>query len=124
MRTMNGTQAVIVSTDRKSVFVRGTRSAGARWDTQAPRPWLDRPDVESGKRVRVFERPADVFDDIVAPLNDDYSAYLYTHESPTPIPDVYLRDVSTNLSVQLTHTVDTAREVSGEIRKRLAILRA
>ncbi len=124
MRTMNGTQAVIVSTDRKSVFVRGTRSAGVRWDTQAPRPWLDRLDVESAKRVRVFESPADVFDDIVAPLNDDYSAYLYTHESPTTIPDVHLRDVSTNRSVQLTHNVDIAPEVSGEIRKRLVVTRA
>lgn len=122
-RTVNGTQAVIVSTDRKSVFVRGTRSAGPRWDTQAPRPWLDRVDVESAKRVRVFESPADAFDDIVAPLNDDYSAYLYTHESPTTIPDVHLRDASANRSVQLTHNVDIAPEVSGEIRKRIVVTR-
>ena len=69
----------------RRVFLAGTRTPGAKWDTQAPRPWVDKVDFETGQRSRVFESPADAYDEIVAPLDDDYSQFIYTHESPTMI---------------------------------------
>ena len=59
---------------------------GANWNTQVPRPWVDKLDFESGKRDRVFDSPANEPDEFVTALDDDYSAYIYTRESPTMSP--------------------------------------
>ena len=88
----------------KSVILQGTKNPGAKWSTEAPRPWVDKVDIETNTRSRVFESPADGFDEIVSPLNDDFTQFLYRHESPTVIPDVYLRDVTANTSKKLNMT--------------------
>ena len=56
-------------------------------------------------------------------LDDDYNSYIYTHESPTTIPDAYLRDVTSGKVVQLTRNKDVAPEVTNAIRKRMTITR-
>jgi dipeptidyl aminopeptidase/acylaminoacyl peptidase len=119
----SGSPVIVVSSDGKSVFVAGTRAPGARWETQAPRPWLDRLDVETAQRTRVFESPADSYEEIVSTLDDDYSSYIYTHESPTTIADAFMRNVKAGTSVQLTHNIDVAPEVTGAVHKRLQITR-
>ncbi|MEO5816295.1 MAG: prolyl oligopeptidase family serine peptidase [Gemmatimonadaceae bacterium] len=119
----HGGQVVVVASDGKSVFVSGSRTPGAKWETVAPRPWVEKLDIETGKRSRVFDSPADGYDEIITSLDDDYTAYIYTHESPTTIPDAYLRDVTTGKSVQLTRNRDVAPEVTNAIRKRMTITR-
>jgi dipeptidyl aminopeptidase/acylaminoacyl peptidase len=47
-----GRTFVVVSSDAKSVAVTGTRAPRAAWASQAPRPWLDRIDIETGQRTR------------------------------------------------------------------------
>ncbi len=119
----NGAPVVIVGTDNKTVYLAGTRNPGANWNTQAPRPWVDKFDFESGKRDRVFDSPASGYDEFVTALDDDYSAYVYTHESPTVIQDAWLRDAKAGTSTQLTHAKDVAPEVSGAQHKRIQITR-
>jgi dipeptidyl aminopeptidase/acylaminoacyl peptidase len=119
-----GIQSVIVSSDSKSVFVSGTRQPGANWQTQGPRPWVDRLDIETAQRTRVFDN-ADpkAYDTFVTSLDDDYSQFLYTHESPTVITDVYLRDAKANASRKITENKDVAPEVTGAVSKRLTVTR-
>jgi dipeptidyl aminopeptidase/acylaminoacyl peptidase len=119
----NGVPVVIVGSDNKTVYLSGTRSPGANWNTQAPRPWVDKLDFENGKRDRVFDSPASGYDEFVTALDDDYSAYIYTHESPTVIQDAWLRDAKAGTSTQLTHAKDVAPEVSGAQHKRIQITR-
>ncbi|MDB4913805.1 MAG: hypothetical protein JWM95_1449 [Gemmatimonadetes bacterium] len=119
----HGVPVVIVSRDGKSAFVSGTRAPGAKWETQAPRPWVDRLEIETGQRTRVFESPADSYEEVVSSLDDDYSRVIINHESPTVIQDAYLRDLTAGTSVQLTHNTDAAPEISAAIRKRLQITR-
>jgi dipeptidyl aminopeptidase/acylaminoacyl peptidase len=122
-RAANGDQVVVVGSDDKTVFVSGTRAPGAKWDTQAPRPWTDKLDFETGQRTRIFESPADAFDEIVTPLDDDYSQYIYTHESPTVIADAYLRDTKAGTSSKLTSNKDVAPEVTMAQHKRFQVTR-
>ncbi len=122
-RGPNGAPVVIVGSDGKTVYLSGTRMPGANWNTQAPRPWVDKLDFESGKRDRVFDSPANGFDEFVTSLDDDYSAYIYTHESPTVIQDAWLRDAKAGTSTQLTHAKDVAPEVSGAVHKRVQVTR-
>ena len=57
----HGEPVVIVGSDNKTVFLSGTRAPGANWNTQAPRPWVDKLDFETGQRARVFDSPADAY---------------------------------------------------------------
>ncbi|HEX4683199.1 MAG TPA: prolyl oligopeptidase family serine peptidase [Gemmatimonadaceae bacterium] len=116
-------QTVMVSSDGKSVYVGGTQMPASKWQTQAPRPWVDRVDIATGERKRVFESPATAFDEVVAPLDDDYNQFIYTHESATTIPDAFLRDVRTGATTQLTHDRDVAPEVTGARHERMQVTR-
>jgi dipeptidyl aminopeptidase/acylaminoacyl peptidase len=122
-RGPNGAQFVVVGSDNKTVFLSGTRSPGANWQTQAPRPWTDKLDFESGQRARIFDSPADAYEQMVAPLDDDYAQYIYTHESPTVITDAYLRDVKAGSSKKLTNNKDVMPEVTGAQHKRFQVAR-
>ncbi len=122
-RGPNGVNVVIVGSDNKTVYLSGTRSPGANWNTQAPRPWVDKLDIESSKRDRVFDSPANAYDEFVTALDDDYSAFIYTHESPTVIQDAYVRDAKAGTSTQITRAKDVAPEVSGAQHKRIQLTR-
>jgi dipeptidyl aminopeptidase/acylaminoacyl peptidase len=122
-RGANGAQFVVVGADDKTVFLSGTRTPGANWPTQAPRPWTDKLDFESGQRARIFDSPADAYEQMVAPLDDDYSQYIYTHETPTVITDAYLRDVKAGSSRKLTDNKDVMPEVTGAQHKRFQVAR-
>jgi dipeptidyl aminopeptidase/acylaminoacyl peptidase len=122
-RGPNGQQFVVLGSDNKTAFVSGTRMPGANWSTQAPRPWVDKLDIENAQRSRIFESPADAYDEFVTALDDDYSQYIYTHESPTTIPDAYLRDVKVGRSIKLTNNKDVAPEVTGAQHKRMQVTR-
>ena len=61
----HGEPVVIVGSDNKTVFLSGTRTPGANWNTQGPRPWVDKLDFETGQRARVFDSPADAYDEFV-----------------------------------------------------------
>jgi dipeptidyl aminopeptidase/acylaminoacyl peptidase len=118
-----GRTVVVVSADGKSVATNGNRSAGANWSTQSPRPWVDKVDIETAQHTRVFESPADMYESFVAPLDDNYSQYLYTRESATTIPDVWMRDVAASTTKKITNNVDVGPQVSGAQLKRFQVTR-
>jgi dipeptidyl aminopeptidase/acylaminoacyl peptidase len=122
-RGANGEQVVTVASDGKTVFLSGVRQPGANWSTQSPRPWVDRLDFENAQRSRLFESASDAYDAFVTPLDDDYTAYIYTHESPTIIRDAYLRDTKTGTTKKLTENKDVAPEVTQAQHKRFQVTR-
>jgi dipeptidyl aminopeptidase/acylaminoacyl peptidase len=105
------------------VLLSGTRAPRENWMNQAPRPWVDKLDFESGRRERIMDSPANAYDAFVTALDDEFTSFIYTHESPTVIRDAYLRDTRTGTSTQLTHAVDVAPEVSGAQHHRMQVTR-
>jgi dipeptidyl aminopeptidase/acylaminoacyl peptidase len=122
-RGPDGLPVVVVGSDNKTVFLSGNRSPGARWQTEAPRPWVDKLDFESGQRTRIFDGAADAYEEFVAALDDDYSQYIYNRETPTVITDAYLRDARAGASRRITSNRDVAPEVTGAQRKRFQVTR-
>jgi dipeptidyl aminopeptidase/acylaminoacyl peptidase len=122
-RQINGRSYVVLGQDGKSVAVTGNRAPGAKWNTEAPRPWADKLDIETGQRARLLDSPANAFHAFVAPLDDNFSSFLYTQESPTVIRDVWLKDVAANTTKKVTNNVDVGPEVSGAISKRFQVTR-
>ena len=119
----NGPAMVVVASDGKSVFLSGTRTPGANWQTQAPRPWVDKLDFETGQRARIFDSPANAYEEFVAALDDDYSQFIYTHESPTTVPDAWLKTMASGATTKLTNNKDVAPEVTQAQVKRMQVTR-
>jgi dipeptidyl aminopeptidase/acylaminoacyl peptidase len=122
-QSASGVSVVVVGSDHRTVFLSGNRTQGANWQTQGPRAWVDKLDVESGQRTRIFDAPANAYDAFVAALDDDYTRYIYTHESPTEIPDAWLKTVASGETRKLTSNVEVAPEVVNIQVKRLQVVR-
>jgi dipeptidyl aminopeptidase/acylaminoacyl peptidase len=118
-----GEVRVVLAGDGKGVYVSGVRTPGAKWHEQAPRPWMDRLDITSGARTRVFESADGGYDSFVAALDDDLAQYIFTRESRTTIQDAWLRDVASGTTRKLTSNVDVAPEVTGAVFKRFQVVR-
>jgi dipeptidyl aminopeptidase/acylaminoacyl peptidase len=121
-RGPNGGNVVLVSSDGKSVFLEGTKYF-PEWTKQAPHNFVDKVDIETDQKTRLFEGKGDIAEDVVAPLDDDYSKVIVSKQSPTMVPDSYLRDMKTATETKLTKNGDFAPEVSQAIRKRLLVER-
>ncbi len=121
-RGPNGAPVVLVGTDGKSVYLEGTKYF-PDWTKQAPHNFVDRVDFETGQKTRLFEGKGDVAEDVVAPLDDDYSKVIITRQSPSMVADSYVHDMKSGAETKLTKNVDFAPEVTQAIRKRLLVTR-
>lgn len=120
---LGGLAGVQTTTDGRAVFVSGQRTYGADWHRRAPRPYVDRIEIETGARTRVLDAPADVFERLVAPLDDDLREVLVTRQSPTVIEDTWRRDTRTGTLTRLTTAVDAAPQVTQAVRKLIRVTR-
>ena len=118
-----GRRYVMLANDGKSIALSGTRAYGAKWATQAPRPWVDKLDIETKIRTRVMDSPANSFEEFVAPLDDDLSQFIVTRESRTTLADAWLRTAGSSDAKKLTNNVDVAPEVTGAQLRRLEVTR-
>ena len=117
-----GQTVALLSSDGQSVFLDGTQYA-RDWQQEAPRPFVDRVDIATAKKTRVFESAPDVYEDLVAPLDDDFARIVTMRQSRTTLPDAYLRDTRSNTLTQLTHNVDYLPEFTQAIRKKVRVTR-
>ena len=117
-----GGQVVAVGSDGKTVFLEGTQYF-RDWTRAAPHAFVDKVDFESGQKTRLFEGKGDVAEDVVASLDDDYGKIIVSRESPTMVPDSYLRDTKTGAETKLTKNTDFAPEVTQAIRRRILVER-
>src|SRR6185436_5700220 len=121
-RGPNGAPVVLVGADNKTVYLEGTKYF-PEWTKTAPHNFVDKVDFESGQKTRIFEGKGEVAEDVVAPLDDEYSKVIVTGESPSMVADSYIRDMKTGTETKLTKNIDFAPEVTGAIRKRLLVER-
>ena len=60
-----------------------------------PRVYVERIEIRTGTRSRVYESAGDVLETISAPLDDDFSRVIVQRESPTMVPQSYVLDLAT-----------------------------
>ena len=125
MLTKRGTNGgeVAVVTAAGEVFLKGTQYSRDYLATP-PKDFLDKVEIATGKKTRVFEGAADVAESLGALLDDDGNAAIVTRESPTQVPNAYLKDLKTGTLTQLTKNVDPAPEFTALQRKRIVVTRA
>jgi dipeptidyl aminopeptidase/acylaminoacyl peptidase len=116
-----GGQVVMMSAD-SGVFLRGTQYARDYLQT-APREFVDRVDIRTGTKTRVFESPRDAFESVGTPLDDEFGKAIVVRESPKEVPNSYLRDLKSGTMTRLTNNTDPAPEHTRAIRKRVTVTR-
>jgi dipeptidyl aminopeptidase/acylaminoacyl peptidase len=125
MMTRRGTlggQVAMVSSDG-GVFLEGTQYY-KDYEQNAPRAFVDKVDIKSGAKARVFDAAKDAVETVNAALDDDFSKAVVTRESSTQVADSYLRDMKTGQMTRLTNNKDFSPEFTTAVRKRITVTRA
>jgi dipeptidyl aminopeptidase/acylaminoacyl peptidase len=116
-----GGSVVMRSSDGKSVFLQGSTTDSA---TKIARPWVERVDLATGSRTRLYEAKSDVTESISAALDDDFSTALVQRESATLVPQSYLLTLATGAAKQLTNNQELMPEIRNAIKKTVTARRA
>ncbi len=117
-----GVPAVVVSTDGKSVFTIGSTNDSTAG--RMPKAYVERIDIRTAARTRVYESNGDVLETISAPLDDDFSRAIVQRESPTIVPQSYVLEVASKQARALTSNKDLMPEISGAIKRTVRARRA
>lgn len=119
--TPQGWSAVRTSPDGRSIYLSGTQYFRDPME-QAPREFVDRLELATGTKTRIYEADNNgVFERILSVLEDDFSRIIVSRESPTQVPDSYLREGSQLR--KLTDNVDYTPEVTRAERRRFTVAR-
>jgi dipeptidyl aminopeptidase/acylaminoacyl peptidase len=116
-----GDQVVMLSAD-SSVFLRGTLYF-RDFLQNAPRDFVDKVDLRTSNKTRLFQSATDAVETVGAPLDDDFSKLIVVRESKTEVANSFLRDLKTNAITRLTDNADHTPEFTRAIRKRVTVTR-
>jgi dipeptidyl aminopeptidase/acylaminoacyl peptidase len=116
-----GGGTVQVSSDGSSVFFQGTQYDRNPIEV-GPKPFIDRVNIRTGEKTRVFEgRNANVSESVAQILDDDATKLLITRESPTQVEQQFLRE--SGREVQLTQNVDYTPDLTNARREAFTVER-
>jgi dipeptidyl aminopeptidase/acylaminoacyl peptidase len=104
-RTGRGEGKVVRMSPRGEVYVAGTdRTGGAA----LPRPYIDRIDIKTGEKKRVFAGKSELLETIDAVDGDEIATVFVTRQKKDVVPDSYRIDLATGKEEKLTTNVDPA----------------
>jgi dipeptidyl aminopeptidase/acylaminoacyl peptidase len=114
-----GPSVVMTSTDGKYVFVQGTDTSRAalRDTTKAPHVTVDRIEIKTGTKERIYETATDLTETLSMPLDDDFTKAIVQRESKSVVPQSFLLDLRTKDAKQLTSNTDLMPEMTNAVRK-------
>lgn len=108
----SGIPVVRVSSDWRYVYITGKDHCKLNFLEEAPRPWVDRIELGSGQRERLFQSQPDVYEQLLAVLDDDFRYFITTRETAASVPNSYLRQRERNSFRRLTDNVDHTPELT------------
>jgi dipeptidyl aminopeptidase/acylaminoacyl peptidase len=77
-------------------------------DGQYPKPYLDKVNIKTGAKTRIFEGKGDTFETIDAVDGDDVTRVFTTRQKPDVVPDSYVTELSGDKVIKLTNNVNRA----------------
>ena len=119
---LTGERVIMTSSDEKHVYLSGTKY-DKEWEKVAPKPFIDKVEIKTGEKVRLFESSPNFFERVISILDVDLKKVIISREAPTVIADNYLRDMVTGAETKLTSNVDYAGDVTHAQYHRVEIER-
>ena len=117
-----GTPTVLTSRDGKFSYLAGVQYYRT-FNDSAPQPFLDRIEIRTGQKTRLFTSAPDQFEQVAAPLDPDFDAAIITRESATTVPDSYRRDMKSGQLAKLTNNRDYSPEITNAQRQMFQVTR-
>ena len=121
-RGRNGGQVAMLSTDGKYAYLEGTRYFKT-WQDSAPHGFVDKVEIKTGQKSRLFEGRPDMYETVTAAIDDDLTKFVVSRESRTQVPDSYL-STGNGQYTKLTSNKDYTPEFTAAVRKRIPVTRA
>lgn len=112
---------VRMSSDGKYAYLGGTRYFKDP-TKDAPRAFLDKVEIETGKKERIWEA-SETKSESITPLDDDVKRALVTRQSPTSISQTYLVDLNAKSEIQLTANRDFAPDITQATQRKFTVTR-
>lgn len=103
-----GTRVLLTTKNGRSAYL-----AGAGASPKGDVPFLDRIDLGSGKRERIWSSAPPYYEEVVALLDADARRLVTLRESVNDPPNYYVRDVRTAKFSRLTDSRDPAPQLAG-----------
>jgi dipeptidyl aminopeptidase/acylaminoacyl peptidase len=123
LRRVLGSPAAMVSRDGRHVYLEGTQY-DRNPQLTAPRSFIDRVELATGTKSRVFQSDTAVYESSIVALDDDYTQMVVTRETETVVPDQWRRDLASGQLARLTENRDVTAEVTRLPRKQIQVTRA
>lgn len=114
---------VRLSPDGQHVYLSGTQYFDDPL-VEAPRPFVDKVEIFTGNKERIFQSSPDMFETMSSPLNDDLSEIVVSRESATVVPNQWRLNLETGAETQVTFNEDRHPEITAARRERFTIRRA
>ena len=118
-----GDYVVRMSPDMDKVYLEGTQYY-EDFEENAPRPFVDEVDIRSGETIRIFQSSPDVYEEVLAVLDDDVTMMMLERETPDMFPNSWLYDRESDNMEQLTDNTDPNTAVTQAQRDRFKVKRA
>ena len=118
-----GTPTILTSRDGKFAYLSGIQYYRT-FNDSAPQPFLDRIEIRTGTKTRMFTSALDQFEQVSAALDPDFEAAVLTRESATAVPDSYRRDMKSGTLTKLTNNRDYSPEITNAQRQMFQVTRA
>jgi dipeptidyl aminopeptidase/acylaminoacyl peptidase len=120
-RGTQGGQVAMVSPDG-AVYLMGTQFSPS-YLQNAPHEFVDRVDIKTGQKTRIFDGARDAVETVAAALDDGFTKAIVNRETATDVQDSYLRDMKSGQMTKLTANKDYSPEFTHAIRKRINVTR-
>jgi len=114
--------AVRISPDGAGAYLQGTSYAKDPMQT-APKPFIDRLSLSDGKRERLFESKADIYETATV-IDDSLSQLVVSRQSPTRVPNTFLLTLASKDERPMTDNQDYAPDLTQAKRDWVSVTRA
>ncbi len=122
--TRNGKSVILVSSGGENVYLSGVKYH-KEYEENAPQPFLDKVEIKTGEKERIFESSADKHESIVSVLGADAQNLVINRQSSSDYPNAWNINLETESEVKLTDNKDYNPDITVNTkRERIKIKRA
>jgi dipeptidyl aminopeptidase/acylaminoacyl peptidase len=114
----NGQPVVRLSPDGGSVYLSGTRYHEDPLE-KAPQPFVDRVELTTGGRTRVFQSASERYEEVAAVLDGEFRQVALSRESPTEVPNYFVRDLATGEERQITNNRNYTPDLTSRAQRHV-----
>ncbi len=119
----NGVESIQLSSDGNHLFLTGVEYH-EDVEENAPRPFIDRVEVRSGDKERIFHSSEDYYESVDAILDTDSRELIIERQSAEEYPNFWHVDLESGDRTQLTENEDYNEAVTQATRDRFKVKRA